>query len=270
MQASHLRSLIHVLRVLLLLGTIATGVLALRMDLLVLHPKKLEPNHAFTGSGTVEECWMEQPDGARIHGLWFKVPESKGLVLYFHGNAGNLDRWQQYAPDFTQLGYEVMMIDYRGFGKSTGPCNEAAFHADALAAYRYMRKHYAADEITLYGRSLGSGVATQLAAAVPSRRLILETPFFNLPDVVRSYAPFLQGAIPDTWAFRSDLFIQQVSVPIYMFHGTADGVVPYREGHRFQQLLGDRVEFITIPGGGHKNLAEFPAYHKALQNIIRH
>jgi uncharacterized protein len=236
-------------------------VLAAVPEWFIFHPEPLPQGHVFRFEQPFEEVWLEPESNARIHGLWFRQEQPQGLILYFHGNAGSLDRWGQYAADFTRLGYEVMMIDYRTFGKSTGPLSEGALHRDAFSAYRFARQHFKAEEIVLYGRSLGSGIATQLAAAVPARMLILETPFFNLRDVMQSYLPLMgRGAFPHAYGFRSDLFIQQVEIPIHIFHGTRDGVVPYREGYRFQELLQDRVDFLTLPGGGHHDLAQFPAY----------
>lgn len=262
----------HLTRTVLFLGglwLIVPFVLAAVPEWFIFHPKTLPQDHIFPFEQPFEEFWLEPETGARIHGLWFQQENPQGLLLYFHGNAGSLDRWGQYAIDFTRHGYEVMMIDYRTFGKSTGPRSEAALHRDAFAAYQLARTRFSGEAIILYGRSLGSGVATQLAAAVPARMLILETPFFNLRDVMKSYLPLMgSGALPSAYGFRSDLFIQQVQMPIHIFHGTQDGVVPYREGYRFKTLLGDRVDFLTLPGGGHHDLANFPAYKAHLWEIL--
>ena len=260
------------IRSVLLLGSlwlVLPFVLAAMPEWFIFHPQSLPQDHIFRFEQDFEEFWLEENADARIHGLWFRQAAPRGLVLYFHGNAGSLDRWGKYAADFTRHGHEVMMIDYRTFGKSTGRLSEAALHRDAFAAYRFARQHFPAEEIVIYGRSLGSGLATQLAAAVPARMLILETPFFNLRDLMQAHLPLMgRDAFPGEYRFRSDIFIQQVQAPVYIFHGTSDGVVPYREGYRFKKLLGDRVAFLTLPGGSHHNLAEFSDYQARIGQLL--
>lgn len=238
------------------------------LEYFLFHPKKLPEDFTFDFPGNFTEFFLKTEEQTEINGLWFREENSRGLILYFHGNADNLIRWGKHAGDFRACGYDTMMIDYRGFGKSTGEPSEAAFHHDAERFYEYAIQHYSPENITIYGRSLGSAIATRLAAHVPSERLILETPFYNLPELLLHYLPWFGDKIPREYDFRSDIFIQQVTCPITIFHGTRDLVVPYSEGRKFVGLLGEKVKFHTIEGGGHKNLSDFPEYHQALGEAL--
>ncbi|MEZ4828943.1 MAG: alpha/beta fold hydrolase [Bacteroidia bacterium] len=238
------------------------------LQLFLFHPEKLRQDYHFSFPWLCDEFFLTAPDGACIHGLRFPLPAPKGLILYFHGNADNLARWGQVAGDFLHLNYEVWMIDYRGFGKSTGRLSEDALHSDAAMFYDYALTVFPPEKIVIYGRSLGSALATRLASEVTSRQLILETPFFNLPELLLHYVPFIGDKIPWEYQFRSDLYIRKVDVPITIFHGTKDEVVPYGEGTKFEGLLGEKVLFITVEGGKHKNIGEYRLYHEVLESIL--
>ncbi len=118
------------------------------------------------GAGA-QEVFLTTHDNETINGLFF-TGTRKEVILYFHGNAGDLSTWQYIMADFAQLGYDVMIIDYRGYGKSTGTLSEEGLYADADAAYEYLiGKGFAAQQIIIYGRSVGTGVATDLASRKP-------------------------------------------------------------------------------------------------------
>lgn len=238
------------------------------LELFLFHPTKLSKTYPFYFQNSFTEFFLPSPDGAEINGLWFRKQDPKGLILYFHGNADDLSRWGKVADDFLRLNYDVMMIDYRTFGKSTGKLSETALHADARMFYDHARQYFSAEKIVIYGRSLGSGIATRLASEVSAAQLILETPFYNLPELLLHYVPFIGDKIPWEYQFRSDRCIVEVTVPITIFHGTEDEVVPYKEGKKFEQLLGRRARFVTIEGGKHKNLSEYPLYHEVLEEVL--
>ncbi|MEZ4772474.1 MAG: alpha/beta fold hydrolase [Bacteroidia bacterium] len=238
------------------------------LELFLFHPTKLSRTYTFSFQTPFSEFFLSAQDGAEINGLWFRMPDPKGLILYFHGNADDLSRWGKVANDFLCLNYDVMMIDYRGFGKSTGKRSEAALHADGKIFYEFARQYFSPEKIIIYGRSLGSGIATRLASELPAAKLILETPFYNLAELLLHYLPYIGDKIPWEYQFRSDKYILQVTVPITIFHGTADETVPYKEGEKFKKLLGNQIRFVTIDGGKHKNLSEYPLYHEVLAEVL--
>ncbi|MEO8069532.1 MAG: alpha/beta hydrolase [Flavobacteriales bacterium] len=217
-----------------------------------------------------EERFIANDDGAKLHALLFAAPEPKGVVLYFHGNAGSVRRWGRRAPRFTQLGWSVLMPDPRGYGKSRGRLSEAALHADALAWYKHLMQHWPQERIVIYGRSLGSGLAVPLAAANTPRALVLESPFANLIDVARSYSALLPYRLLLRYPFRSDRAIPRVTCPVLIFHGQRDTVVPYASALKLYALVPTNVhrELVTFPKGHHSDLARYADYHRKLKEAL--
>lgn len=239
---------------------------------ILLYPIPLSQKHVFRFSQgqEFEELFFRHSDSISINALYFTVPNAKGLVFYLHGNASNIQRYGRFAVDFTQKGYNVLMYDYRGFGKSKGAVSEAAFYADAQWLYDSIRQryNYAENEVIIYGRSLGTGIATKIAAQNNPRALMLETPFYNIADVARRRVPLIPYERLLRYTFRTDLWIKEVKCPIYIFHGTNDWVVPYESGALLKPFVKDTAHFITIPGGRHNNLRKFAQYHDALQRFL--
>ena len=241
---------------------------------LVFQGTSLPPDFQFSFPQNFEERWYESAPGVRLHALYFRtdsVPR-RGVVFYLHGNRDNLARWGRYAPDFTRRGYDVLMVDYRGYGKSTGTiATEADFHADVRFVYERLKRNVPEDSLVVYGRSLGTGAATRLAAATHPRRLLLETPYFTMPAVFWSQVPLLPYGRLSRFPLRSDEWIGRVRCPVHLFHGTADWVVPYRHSLWLCQKRGEDPApmLTTIAAGGHKNLSEFPAYQMALDSVLK-
>lgn len=237
---------------------------------LLFRPVPLDPGYQFRFGEPFEELFFEAKDGARINALFFKTPRhSKGVVLYFHGNSGNLQRWGNFHHDFTSRGYDFLVIDYRGYGKSSGEIREAALYTDARMAYDWLLPRYKTEDIILYGRSLGTGIASQLASTVDCRMLILETPYDSIEGMIRTRFPLLRFPFITSFRFRNDEHILKVACPVHIFHGTDDEIVPYASALRLKPLLRAEHHFITIPGGMHKNLGKFEAFQEELGRILQ-
>ncbi len=236
---------------------------------LMFGPDPLPTNYTFNSKwGKFEELQLTS-DGATLSALHFTVPQPKGVVLYFHGNAGSLRDWGAVATTFTRLGYDALMVDYRGHGKSSSQLHtEADFHTDAQVAYAYLRQHYAESQIVIYGRSLGSGVAAYLATHTHPRLLILETPYASFEQIIADRVPLLPIGLLLKYPLRTEAWIDQVRSPIALFHGTADRVVPYAHSQQLDRLIKQPHEFITVPNGDHGNLAEFAEYRANLARIL--
>lgn len=159
---------------------------------LIFLPTPLEQEYVFKFEHDFEEVFLSAADGAVINALHFKANDPKGIVLYFHGNAGNLSRWGEITGFFVDLDYDVFVMDYRTYGKSTGDLSEQVLYDDAQMCYDHVLKHYKASDISIYGRSLGTGMATFLASKNEARQLILETPFTACPMWPRADFPFFR------------------------------------------------------------------------------
>lgn len=258
----------YVLIFYVLLVTLAT----IFQEKILFRNTKIEINYKYQFKGNFEEMWFHPQANVDLNALYFKTDslKRKGLILYFHGNADDLRRWGKYAEDFTKNGYDILMMDYRQFGKSTGKLSEEAFHSDARYIYEWARKRFPENEIVIYGRSLGTGIATRLASETNPKMLLLETPYFSLIDVGMSYLPIVPFDFLLRYKMRTDLYIKQVRCPIHLFHGIKDEIVPYKSSLKLVALLNKKPSEIltTIPNGKHKNLGEFQEYHKALDSLL--
>ncbi len=227
-------------------------------------------SHTYRFEEPCTEVWLDRPDGARLHALRFHSANTSGTVLYFHGNTGNLKRWGRRAARFTQLGYDVLMPDPRGYGKSKGRTSEAALIGDAIAWYDHVRTGSPGSAVILYGCSLGCALAIPVAAERQPRSLLLETPFANLTDVARSYLPILPYRWLLRYPFRNDVAIQRVNCPVYIFHGKRDHVVPYASALRLYAAVPSNVQrqLFTFPRGEHHDLYRFEEFKQVLRKLL--
>jgi pimeloyl-ACP methyl ester carboxylesterase len=196
------------------------------------------------------------------------IDTPRGVVLYFHGNKDNVTHYARFSTDFTSRGYEVWMMDYPGFGKSTGQFSEEALYAYALVMYKLARSRWRPDQIIIYGKSLGTGVAAQLADIRDCRRLILECPYYSMTSLVRHYLPLWPVGSMLHYKFPTWQHLPQVTAPVTIFHGSSDGIVPYSNASRLKPLLKSGDEFITIDGGGHNDLHDHVEFSQHLEKIL--
>lgn len=214
-----------------------------------------------------ETFLIPTPHNGNIHALLVKAENPKGLIFYLHGNTGGLNRWQVMADELASYGFDVFTMDYRGYGKSTGRRTEAIMHRDAEYCFDWACDRFNHESIIIYGRSLGSGFATRLAARRRANALVLETPFYNLIDVAKFYLPFFPVSTLLRFKFRNDQHILHVNCPIKMFHGTADKVVPYSSAFKLfskAHKIKD-IRLTTIAGGKHSNLNAYPLFREQMQ-----
>ncbi|HMU14571.1 MAG: alpha/beta hydrolase [Bacteroidetes bacterium] len=231
---------------------------------------RLARTYRFAFPGPFEEVFLEPAPAVTLHALLFRASATKGTVLYFHGNAGSLKRWGKKAQRFTRQGWNVLMPDYRGYGKSRGRLSEAALHADAAVWYDWLTGHEKEDRIIVYGRSLGSGMAVPVAAANHPRALVLESPFANLYDAARHQFYLLPYRSLLRYAFRNDKAIRRVTCPVHIFHGKRDPIVPYESALRLYAAVPDTVhrEMLTFERGFHSDLWGFKRFQRVMGRIL--
>lgn len=236
---------------------------------LIFHPGKLAANFAFESNGGGREVFIRTDDGETINGLFFKGPKQQ-VILYFHGNAGDLSGWQFVAEDFFSTGYSVLIIDYRGYGKSTGRISENGFYQDADAAWRYLtaEKKIPAADIIIYGRSIGTGVAVQLASENRCRGLVLEAPYTSLAALANEKLPMFFPSLILRFRFDNLSKINDVKCPVIFIHGTADELIPGSHSHKIAERFSGKKKLITIAGGAHNDLNSYPEYDLFLAETI--
>jgi alpha-beta hydrolase superfamily lysophospholipase len=255
--------------ILLTLFMIASSLLYVLQEKLIFLPTKLEKNYKYSFSAPFDEVFLEANDGAQLNALHFKRREPKGVILYFHGNAGDLSRWGEIALYFVEKNFDVIIMDYRTYGKSTGSLSEEKLFSDAQLFYEYVLKQYAEKDIIVYGRSLGASIATHVASNNRPKKLILETPFYNLLDVAKDRFSLLPVKQLLKYEFASNIYIKKVKIPIAIFHGTEDEVVPYESGRKLYKVLPEvQKNFYTIKNGGHNNLVNFEAFREGIENEL--
>jgi len=243
--------------------------LTLFQEKLIFLPTKLPQDYHYSFEHDFEEIFLKTDDGANLNALHFKTEEPKGLLLYFHGNAGDLSKWGHVVAPFVDLGYDVLVMDYRNYGKSTGKLSEEGLYNDAQLFYDYAKKEYPADKIVIYGRSMGASIATQLASRNKAKKLLLETPFYSLLDVAQDRFPLLPIKQLLKYKMPSFKYIRQVRAPIRIFHGTADDVVSYKSGKKlFDSIPGHDKKMYPIEGGNHNNLIEFGSFQEAIRQEL--
>jgi alpha-beta hydrolase superfamily lysophospholipase len=258
-----------VLLSLVLMYLMLVTMLTVFQEKLIFLPTVLDANHVFTFEKPFQEVDIYAQDGARLNGIHFKVQNPKGVVLYFHGNSGDLQRWGQVAADFTKYNYDVVVMDYRGFGKSTGKRTEKKMYADAALYYEYVKQRYPEESIVLYGRSLGSTFATYIASKNNPSKLLLETPFYSLSSVAKKRFPIAPVKTVLRFHFPSHKYMQEVACPVFIIHGTDDNVVPYSSAKQLYEVIAHpQKAFYTIEGGGHKNLPTYNNYWEVMDNLF--
>lgn len=204
-----------------------------------------------------EELRLETEDGVSLH-AWF-LPSERGkgaTVLYCHGNGGNIShRLLRVLEMRAKLGVDVLLFDYRGYGRSEGSPSEEGTYRDARAAYRYLtaQRGLPAEAIVLYGESLGAAIALTLAIEAPVRALVLEAPFTSIADMAREAYPFLPVAGLLRTRYDSLTKISRLETPLLVVHGTEDATVPFGQGRRLFERAPEPKRFLAVEGAGHSD-----------------
>lgn len=235
----------------------------------IFKPEKLRQDFKFKYDVPFREYFFDIEPGVRINGLHFYRDAPKGLILYFHGNSRSIKGWSRYAKDFYRFDYDVVLLDYRGFGKSTGKRGEKEMLADMQFIYEQLVTKYGENQLIIYGRSLGSGFATKLASDNHPRYLILDAPYFNFLRVIERFLPILPVRIVLRFHLRTDLWLPKVKCHTYILHGTQDWLIPLRHSEALQRVNPGRITLIRIHGGGHNNLPTFDEYHNFIRDILK-
>lgn len=260
---------LYVTLVILVIYILISVLLYFLQDYFLFKPEKLPKEFQyFYENQEVEEYNLETRDGAIINGLHFKVDNPKGVVLYLKGNSKSIKGWGKFAVDFTRHGYDVIMVDYRGFGKSTGRRSQKAIKNDLQMIYNKIRERVDEKYIILYGRSMGSGFATKLASTNSPRMLILDAPYYSLTHVTKRYMPFMPFSVIMRYPLPTYKWLKYVECPVHIIHGTNDKLIPFSSSVKLSKIKAEATRLWPVIGGGHKNLNEFESYHTMLSEII--
>jgi len=259
---------LKIIAIIYILGGIALYFL---QDYILFHPVTLKRDHKYDFPEKNKEINIPITENSNLNIVQFFSTDTvtKGVVLYFHGNKKNISWYAKYSPYFTKYGYEVWLIDYPGFGKSTGKLTEQTLYDWANYMYNFARTRFSADSIIIYGKSMGTGIATHLASLQPCKKLILETPYYDYPSVIKHYLPIY----PIEWMIHYKIptrdYLEKVIAPITIFQGTDDRLVTYNNAKRLKPFLKAGDEFVTIEGGSHNDLYNFKETIEKLDSLLR-
>ena len=240
-------------------------------DKILFHPQKLAADYQYKFKGRVEEINIPFNETDTIDIVKF-LPDSvpiKGVVIYYHGNMKNIAHYANFVAPFLKSGYEVWIEDYPGFGKSTGIITEQKLYDQALQVKKLADVKFHSDSIIIYGKSLGTGIAANVATRTKAKMLILETPYYSIPSLFSSYAFMYPNEQMSNYKLPTNLFLQDVACPVIIFHGTSDGVIPYRNARKLLSVLKSTDKFITVEGASHNNVNANPRYFQAIDSLLR-
>ena len=218
-----------------------------------------------------EDVTLHTEDGVTLYGWYIPGSSAKRALLFFHGNAGNISHRSESLKIFHHLGVNVLIIDYRGYGRSLGRPSEEGLHADAVAAWRYLSqtKHFDASQIVLFGRSLGGAVAARLATEVKPAALILESTFSSARDVAAVHYPILSKLIVMRFSFNTAARVKEISCPVLVVHSPDDQIIPYYLGEKVYQAAKEPKFMLRLQGGHNAGfLQSQPAYERGIAEFI--
>lgn len=206
-----------------------------------------------------------------LHGWYVPREGARHVVLFLHGNAGNISYRGESVAVFHDLGFDVFIFDYRGYGRSGGKPTETGLYDDARAAWRFLteKKGFAASDIVVFGRSLGGVVAAKLASEMVPGVVIIESAFSSARDMARAVFPVLSHITPLRYEFDAADYLRRVSAPVLLLHSPEDEIIPFELGERLYQAANDPKAFVELHGDHNTGfLLSQPGYGRALQQFL--
>ncbi len=217
-----------------------------------------------------QDVSIETTDGVTLHG-WFIAGRSSQVLLFFHGNAGNISHRLDSIRLFQDLGLSVLIIDYRGYGQSEGRTTERGIYRDADAAWRYLieDRGIVASDIVIFGRSLGASVASRLAAQQQPLALIVESSFTSVPDIAQDLYPWLPARWLSRLSHATRDYVRDVRCPVLVVHSRDDEIIPFHHGEAIFSSANEPRTLLAIRGT-HNNafLQDERAYIGGLRTFL--
>jgi len=262
------KRILKILTIIISLYILLCGLLYFFQEKLIFFPQKLDKNYRFDFEQKFDEITIKTSDGNLLNGLLFKADTSKGLIFYLHGNAGSLSSWGNVAKTYTDLNYDVFIIDYRSYGKSEGEIkSQNQLFEDNQTAYNQLTKIYNEDKIIVLGYSIGTGLASKLASTNNPKLLILQAPYYNLTDLMRQHFSFIPTFILK-YKFATNEYLKNCKMPVVIFHGDQDEVIYYGSSLKLKNEFKHQDTLITLEGQGHNGMTNNENYKTELAKIL--
>ena len=233
---------------------------------LLFHPEPLAADARFAMAPDVHETWVDVP-GARLNALHLRLPKPDGVVFFLHGNAGNLQSWFVNSDFYRRANFDLFMIDYRGYGKSTGRIeSQAQLEADARTAWASIAQIYAGKRRVIYGRSLGTGLAAGLAAELQPELTVLVSPYSSLAALATEHYRWVPQAVL-RYPLRTDEVLPRVKTPLLLVHGQDDALIATAHSRLLMQGS-PQAKLLIVPGAGHGDIHKFDLYLDGLSAAL--
>lgn len=260
--------ILRTLRLLIIFYVLICAGLYFFQEKLIFFPDKLDKNYKFSFNQPFEEINIKTKEANLINGLLFKSDSTKGLIFYLHGNAGSLRNWGEVAQRYTDLHYDVFILDYPGYGKSEGAINSReGLFSDIQTSYNEVKKRYREGSIVVLGYSIGTGLAAKLASANHPRMLILQAPYYNLTDMMRHTYPIIPTFLL-RYKFQTNQYLKECKMPVVIFHGDRDEVIYYGSSLKLKKEMKKGDTLITLKDQGHNGMTDNADYTKAIKTIL--
>lgn len=236
---------------------------------LIFFPQKLSGDHQFAFDNKYEEITVTTADNKKLHAVLFKTDSaSKGVIFYLHGNAGAVDSWGELAGLYNKLQYDVMMPDYRGYGKSEGSIyGQKQFFDDVDVFYSHLTKKYSEDKIVVLGYSIGTGAAAHVASTHHPVLLILQAPYYTLTDLVNNIYPVVPSFLLK-YKFETAEYLKKCNMPVVIFHGDKDEVIYHGSSLKLKAHLKPSDTLITLKNQSHNGMTENQEYRQNMRRIL--
>jgi pimeloyl-ACP methyl ester carboxylesterase len=260
--------LLKILKIVIGLYIIVCGLLFFFQEKLIFFPEKLDKSYKFIFDQKFEEINIKTKDQKILNALLFKSDSPKGLIFYLHGNAGSLSSWGEVSKTYTDLNYDVFMLDYRGYGKSESSISsQGQLYQDLQIAYDAMKSKYSENKIIVLGYSIGTGIASKIASTNKPGLLILQAPYYSLTDMMKHTYPIIPTFILK-YKFETNEYIKECKMPIVVFHGNQDEVIYYGSSLKLREEFKNQDTLITLSGQGHNGITENPEYKIEIQKVL--
>lgn len=243
-----------------------------RQESLLFFPVPLAADHPLARAPDVHERTVDVP-GARLSVLHLQRPGARGVVFFLHGNAGNLQGWFSDADLYRDAGFDLVMPDYRGFGKSTGRITSAQeLREDVRAVWSQVAPQYRGRKVVLYGRSLGTGLAADLAQELSARGqapdlTVLVSPYTSFRALAAEFYPWVPGALL-RYPLETEKHLPGIGGPVLLVHAEQDRLIGAHHAQRLRQVL-PSSRLLVVPAADHNDLHQSPVYRRELQRALR-
>lgn len=232
---------------------------------------KLNAEHVFKFSEPFEERYIPMPDKKKLNGVLFKAKESKGLILWFPGGRGIIDSIGVDSKIYTDLKYDLFVLNFRGYGKSEGKISsEKQFNQDMQSVYDYFKKEYQEKNIILFGYSAGTGPAASVAASNNPKMLILQAPYYSMENEAKRAFYYLPISLLSKYAFPTYSYLEKTKCPVVIFRGDNDDKIPAKiSSQKLKEFLKPTDQLVVLKNQGHNHFIQNATYIKKLQQLIK-